>query len=138
MDRKISTYEDLLYEQQRLTSRLRSQEEQIKVDIAGVKEGLSKKVDNISKLSSRDKVANPFMMFGLDMAIDYLLRRVLFARAGFLLKAVVPYVVKNYSSHIIGDKIRQTLRNKLRNVFTKIRPATQPFPSGDIMKKETE
>lgn len=138
MDRKIRTYEDLLYEQQRLTSRLRSQEEQIKVDIAGVKEGLTKKVDNISKLSSRDKVANPFMMFGLDMAIDYLFRRVLFARAGFLLKAVVPYVVKNYSSHVIGDKIRQTLRNSLRNVFTKIRPKTQSFPSGDVMKKEIE
>ncbi|MFN2456606.1 MAG: hypothetical protein ABR502_00240 [Chitinophagaceae bacterium] len=130
MGNKLKTYEDLLAEQQRLTSILRNQEEQIKVDIAGVKENFQQTTSKVTKFSTRDKVASPVMMFGLDMVIDYLFRRILFARAGFLFKAVIPYLIKNYSSHIIGDKIRLALRNKLGNIFSKIRPKTQAFPSG--------
>lgn len=129
MNKNIKTYEDLEAEKLRLRSVLKTHEENIKVDIVGVKAGL-KPVGNVIKLldkiATRDKTAAPVMKFGVEMAIDILLRRLVLARAGWLTKAVIPYLVKNYSSHLLGDEIRETIRKKLKTVFKKIRPKYHP------------
>ncbi|HVG40504.1 MAG TPA: hypothetical protein VM888_02740 [Chitinophagaceae bacterium] len=121
---KIKTYEDLEKEKQRLINLLKDHEDAIKVDIAGVREGLKpfgNAMKVVNKMATRDNTA-PILNFGLEMGIDVFVRRFLLARAGWLTKIVVPFIVKNYSSHIIGEEKREKLIKKVKNFFGKIRP----------------
>ena len=124
MNKRIKTYEDLEQEKMRLMEVLRGQEELIKVDVAGVKEGLKpfgKAADMVKKMATRDNTA-PVINFGLEMGIDLLVRKLILARAGWFAKIVVPFLVKNYSSHIIGEEKREALMKKLKNFLRKLRP----------------
>ena len=99
---RIKTYNDLLQEEQRLQLVLKSQELLIRQDLAGMKENLEpvKKVyDQVHKVFTRDNRV-PVFNIGLELGIDVLLRRFLLAKAGWFAKTLVPYLVKNYTSHI--------------------------------------
>jgi hypothetical protein len=129
-NKRIRTYEDLVEEQQRLISVLKTQEQTVRVDIAGVKQGLlpfGKALQVVNKLATRDNTA-PVMNFGLEMGIDLLIRKLLLARAGWFTKIVIPFLVKNYSSHIIGEDKRLALIQKVKGFFRKIRPQAIPQP----------
>jgi len=125
---KIKNYADLEAEKMRLMALLRNHEEAIKGDMANVREGL-KPVNNalqvINKMATRDNRV-PVMNFGLEMGIDILIRRMLLGRAGWFAKIVVPYLIKNYTSHFIGDEKKEALLNKVRNLLKKIRPKPDP------------
>lgn len=128
MNSTIQTYEDLLKEQQRLLGIIRTQEELIRKDIAGVREGLKpfeKVAAQINRLATRNNTA-PLMNFGLEFGVDLLLRKFILAKAGWFSKIVIPFLVKNYSSHIIGEEKRTILLQKIRNFFQKIRPHASP------------
>jgi hypothetical protein len=124
MSNSIKTYDDLLQEEQRLVQVLKGHEAVIKEDLAGLREGL-KPVRNalnvLNRMATRDKTG-PLMNFGIDFSIDLFLRRLLLARAGWFTKIVVPFVVKNYSSHIISDEQKAKLAKKVQDIFNKIRP----------------
>lgn len=130
MSNRIKTYEDLQKEKERLLGVLRTQEDVIKLDLVGVRAGLKpfgKAVNVLNKMATRDNTA-PVMNFGLEMGIDLLVRKVLLARAGWFAKIVVPFLVKNYSSHIIGEEKREELLKKIKNLFRKIRPKEEVPP----------
>ena len=122
------TYESLLQEEQRLLSQLRATEVLIREDLAGVREGL-KPVQNAlntaGKFFTRDKTG-PLANFTLDFGVDLLVRRFLLAKAGWFTKIVVPYVIKNYSSHIISEQQKAKLVQKINNFFSKLRPKPEP------------
>lgn len=123
---RIKKYEDLEAEKLRLMALLKNQEELIRTDMAGVREGLkpfNNAISVVNKMATRDNTG-PVLNFGLEMGIDLLIRRVLLGKAGWFAKIVVPYVIKNYSSHIIGEEQREALTNKIRAFFSKIRPKT--------------
>ena len=126
MNKPIRNYEDLLAEEQRLLQQIKIQEVKIKEDIAGLKESL-KPVGNVmkvvSKFTTRDQTG-PVLNFGLDFGVDLLVRRILLARAGWLTRIVIPYIVKNYSSHLINEEKRARLSKKIQDIFKKIRPKT--------------
>lgn len=121
---RIKNYADLEAEKLRLTALLRNHEEAIKADFVNVKEGL-RPVGNVlnvvNKMATRDNRV-PVMNFGLEMGIDLLIRRVLLGRAGWFAKIVVPYLVKNYSSHFLGEEKKKMLVSKVRDFFKKLRP----------------
>jgi len=124
MSKSIKTYDDLLQEEQRLMQVLRSQEVLIREDLAGLKESLKPvgKVYNVlHKMATRDHTG-PLANFGIDFGIDLLIRRFILARAGWFTKILVPFIVKNYSSHIISDEQRAKFAEKIQNIFNKIRP----------------
>ncbi|MEO6070081.1 MAG: hypothetical protein ABIN57_03595 [Chitinophagaceae bacterium] len=124
MNNRIKNFEDLEAERRRLMSELRDHEDLIKIDIAGVKEGLKpfgNVLKMVNKVATRDNTA-PVMNFGLEMGIDLFVRRFILARAGWLTKIVVPFIIKNYSSHIIGHEKREELMKKVKNFFRKLRP----------------
>lgn len=128
MNSTIRTYEDLLKEQQRLLGVIKTQEDLIRKDIAGVKEGLkpfNKVAQQLNKMATRDNSA-PLMNFGLEFGVDLLLRKFILAKAGWFTKIVIPFLVKNYSSHIIGEEKRLALLQKVRNFLQKIRPHASP------------
>lgn len=120
---KIRTYKDLLEEEQRLQQVLKTQEGLISQDILSLKENLEpvKKVyDQAHKLFTRDNRV-PIFNMGLEMGIDILLRRYLLRKAGWFVKTFVPYIVKNYSSHIIGEEKRKAIIKKIEELFNKLR-----------------
>jgi len=121
---KIKNYKDLLAEEQRLQQVLKSQETLIREDLVSLKENLEpiKKVyDQVHKVFTRDNRV-PVFNVGLELGIDMLLRRFIVARAGWFAKTFVPYVVKNYASHIIGEEKRKAIIKKIEELFNKIRP----------------
>lgn len=121
---KIRTYKDLAEEEQRLQQVLKSQEILIREDLVSMKENLEpiKKVyDRVHKIFTRDNRV-PVFNIGLELGIDVLLRRFLLARAGWFAKTFVPYVVKNYASHIISEEKRKVIIKKIEELFNKIRP----------------
>jgi hypothetical protein len=126
---KIKTYKDLLEEEQRLQQVLKGQENLIREDLMSMKENLEpiKKVyDQVHKVFTRDNRV-PIFNVGLELGIDVLLRRFLLARAGWFAKTFVPYIVKNYASHIISEEKRKVIIKKIEELFNKIRPKkTQP------------
>ena len=125
---RIKNIADLEAEKLRLMALLRNHEEAIKADMVNVREGL-KPVGNVfnvvNKMATRDNRV-PVMNFGLEMGIDLLVRRVLLGRAGWFAKIVVPYLVKNYSSHFLGEEKKEIILSKIRNFFKKLRPKTNP------------
>jgi hypothetical protein len=128
---KIKTYEDLLQEEQRLVAQLKETEVLIRNDIAGVKEGLKpigNVVRTIGKFTTRDKT-NAFANFGLDFSVDLFVRRFLLARAGWFTKILIPYLIKNYSSHIISEQQRAKLMEKINNFFSRLRPKPDVQPA---------
>jgi hypothetical protein len=135
--RTIKTFEDLEEEKHRLMAILRTQEDLIKDDLAGVREGLrpfGNAVNVINKMATRDNTA-PVMNFGLEMGVDLLVRKVLLKRAGWIAKIVVPFLVKNYSSHLIGEEKREALMKKVKSIFRKIRPTEGPSPDVEAEHK---
>jgi len=121
---KIKNYKDLLAEEQRLQQVLKSQENLIRQDLVSLKENLEpiKKVyDQVHKVFTRDNRV-PVFNVGLELGIDMLLRRFILARAGWFAKTFVPYLVKNYASHIIGEEKRKAIIKKIEELFNKIRP----------------
>jgi len=138
MSKSIKSYEDLLQEEQRLLQSLKTQEVQIRKDMAGIQEGLQpvgKVFSFFQKMATRDHTG-PLTNFGIDFGIDLLIRRLLLARAGWFTKIFVPFIFKNYSSHIINEEQRTKLAQKIQNLFNKIRPkksagSTGPAPSAN-------
>src|SRR6476619_1314938 len=122
--KKIKTYEDLLKEEQRLLLQLKASELVIRDDIAGVKEGLKpigRVMKTISKFTTRDRTG-AFANFGLDFSVDLLVRRVILAKAGWFTKILIPYVIKNYSSHFITEQQKAKLMQKVSSILSKFRP----------------
>ena len=136
----IKTYEDLELEKERLTALLKNHEEAIRFDMAGVREGL-KPVNNavkfINKMATRDNTT-PVMNFGLEMGIDILVRRFILRRAGWFTRIVVPYLVKNYSSHIIGEEKREALLAKIREFFNKMRPKPHEEDEATVFSRHAQ
>jgi hypothetical protein len=125
---KIRNYEDLLQEEQRLLSQLKTREIQIRNDLAGVKRGLKpigRVMNTISRFTTRDKTG-ALSNFGLDFSIDLIVRRFLLAKAGWFTKILVPYLLKNYSSHIISEQQKAKVMEKINQLFAKLRPKGQP------------
>src|SRR5437764_13588801 len=120
MTRKIKTYDDLLQEEQRLTVQIESYKDLIKQDIAGIKKGLNpikRGTKAVKNLFSRDD-KGPLLNFGLNFGIDVLLRRTLLGRAGWITKVMVPYLVKNYASHLITEDQRKAIGKNVSKLIS--------------------
>ncbi|HEX6334206.1 MAG TPA: hypothetical protein VFZ78_08255 [Flavisolibacter sp.] len=125
---KFKTYEDLLQEEQRLQVKLKASEVLIRQDLAGVKESLKpmgRVMNVLSKLTTRDHTG-PLANFGVEFGIDLLFRRFILARAGWFTKILVPYIIKNYSSHLITEQQKAKIMQKINDIFRKIRPKPEP------------
>ena len=130
MSRPIRKYEDLLEEEQRLLQQIKLHEKLIREDIAGIKEDMKPVSDVLgvfNKMATRDHTG-PIINFSLDFGIDLIVRRILLARAGWITKIVIPFIIKNYSSHIINEEKRSRLTKKIQDIFKKIRPKTNHKP----------
>jgi hypothetical protein len=103
--RPISSYEDLCKERERLTEVLKGQRAQIQRDIEELKNEFKPVVslsENVTKLLSREDGKDPLFAAGTNIGIDILVSK-LFSKSNFLLRLVLPAILKNISSHILPD-----------------------------------
>lgn len=106
MNRTIKTYSDLCEERDRLKGLLIVQKQRVEDDWEGLKEEflpVQHAMGVIGKMAKPD-THHPLMNAGLKVASELFVRNFILGKAGWLVKLAVPFVVKNYSSHIIADK----------------------------------
>ena len=119
MKRKISSYDDLEREEELLEELLQAQKQLVQLDIQQIKTQLkpaSVALQFFSKITTADK-HNPLLTQGANTAIDFILKKVVLARAGWITRMLVPLVVKNYSSHFIADH-KQDIVQKIFSLFS--------------------
>jgi hypothetical protein len=100
----IRTYNDLLTEKERLKALLQAQKAVIRQDVEEIKAELQPVKNAISvvgKFTTRDK-SNPLLTSATESIIDLLVKRMLLSRTGWLTKLVVPFLMKNVSSHLVN------------------------------------
>jgi hypothetical protein len=116
---KISTYRELVAEEQRLSSELAAQKIAIQGEWEVTRHQL-KPFENalgfVAKLSTKNK-SNPLLNMGLDLGVDVLIRRLLLGNAGFVTKLLVPTIIRNYSSNMLNISEGKNWFGKLRNLF---------------------
>ncbi|HEY0041160.1 MAG TPA: hypothetical protein VGB71_10885 [Flavisolibacter sp.] len=123
MTQRIKSYEDLLNEEQRLTAQLATYKSMIKTDIASVKDGLNpikKAKEKVKSLFTREDKNSPALNFTLNFVLDYIIRKIIPNRTGVFTKTVIPFIVKNYVSHLITDEQRQAISTKVNAFVAKI------------------
>lgn len=119
MKKRIKTYEDLEREEEILEELLRSQKELIQIEIRMLKQQLKPvqmALQLVGKLTTADK-HNPLLTQGANTVIDLLLKKFVLAKSGWLTKMIVPFFVKNYSSHLIADN-KDAIIHKVGSVFS--------------------
>jgi hypothetical protein len=114
MNKSINSYQDLLDEQERLRSLMIAQKEILRNDLQQIKKDLApvrSAISFVGKLVTRD-THNWVLNAGANTLIDVLVKNLFLSRAGWITRVVVPFLVKNFSSHVIADK-KATLFSKL-------------------------
>ena len=110
----ITTYQDLLQEKQRLTLLLAERNMLVKAEFVAIKtklKPLTNIIDVVEKMSSKD-TRNPLVNAGIDIGVNLLLKNVLLRNAGWIIKLLMPALVKNYLSHETSE---------VESVFAKIK-----------------
>lgn len=118
MSQTIRTYKDLSEERARLNNLMVVQRQRIKTDWEELKDEftpVTKAFGVMEKFATADR-SNPLINMGLKLAGDLFLQSFVLGKAGWAMKLAVPFVVKNYSSHILVEK-GTALINKLGNLF---------------------
>src|SRR4051812_38440958 len=104
--RIIKTYNDLLAEKEELTAQLSIQKAFIKQDVKALREELKPVTDMVGvirKMGTKDK-SNPALTFGVDVATDLFIKNTLLRKGGWLTRLIVPFLVKNLSTHWLARK----------------------------------
>jgi hypothetical protein len=105
MKKKIRSYEDLEREEQLLEELLHTQKQLVQLDIQILKQELkpaSLALKSFNKITTVDK-NNLFLNEGANKVIDFVLNKFVLGHSGWITRFIVPFFLKNYSSHLIGD-----------------------------------
>ena len=121
MNKSIHSYEDLLKEKERLELLLQARKMIIHQDVQELKAQLQPVRDVlhfVKKITTRDKTSL-LLTIGSDIVINSVVRRFILSRAGWFMRTIIPYFLKNYSSHVLVeqtdkwmDKLRSWLGHK--------------------------
>jgi len=121
MTKRINTYEDLVKEQARLQILLEAQKELVRADVNQIKaefiNPVRSAISYVGKFATKEK-GNWMLTTAADTIIDIVLKRMVLAKAGWVTKLVVPFFMKNFSSHVIADN-KDKIVNKLFSWFGK-------------------
>ena len=131
MSQTIKTYADLCEERDRVKSLLVIQRQKIKDDWEGLKDEflpVKNAFGVVGKMTHADK-SNPLVNVALKVAGDLFLKNFVLAKAGWVTKLAVPFVVKNYSSHMLVEKGGNIL-GKVINFFGKKRRHPKDYSYG--------
>ena len=106
MSKRFTSYKELLKEKQQLEVLLQAQKQVIRCDVEEIKlkmQPVKEALEFVKKITTRDR-SNLLLDLGSDIAINSLVKNFILSRAGWLTKLIVPFFVKNYSSHFIAEQ----------------------------------
>lgn len=106
MNKRFTSYNELLKEKQQLEVLLQAQKQVIRSDVRDLKEQLQPVRDVLAgfkKFTTKDKTSL-LLNIGSDIAINALVKNFILSRAGWFARTVVPYFLKNYSSHFLAEQ----------------------------------
>lgn len=106
MSQTIKTYADLCEEREKVKNLLVLQRQKVKDDWAELKHEfipVKNAFGVVGKMATANKT-NPIVNMGLKIVSDVLLKNFILGKADWVTKLAVPFVVKNYSSHLLLDK----------------------------------
>jgi|SRR6476620_2400647 hypothetical protein len=106
MSKRFTSYKQLLEEKQQLEVLLQAQKQLIRYDVEEIKlklQPVKETLEFVKKITTRDKT-NLFLDLGSDIAINSLIKNFILSRAGWLTRLVIPFFLKNYSSHFIAEQ----------------------------------
>ncbi len=104
---RISNYTELRAERIRLEGELRNQKAILKSEIQSVKEKFEPVGDIISFLGifkKKEAGTQSLLKTGVSLGIDLLVRDKLLSKAGWIVRAVLPFVLKGISNQFIKKK----------------------------------
>jgi hypothetical protein len=125
MSKKLQSYDELLEERIRLEELLRTQKALVISNYTVLADTLkpignatSNVVGVLSKVGVKEK-NSPLVNLGLDFVTEVLLKRMLLAKSGWFVRVVIPFIVRNYSSHLFMDKKKPSFFKSMQKLFTK-------------------
>ena len=116
MANRIQTYEQLMEEKKRLETLIDAQKELIRYDFKDLKHELKPVgvvfsfLKSVTSRSGKNGVLN----YGVDMIIDLVFKRMILAKAGWITRLAVPFLIKNFSSNKLAEN-KNTFLKKLRS-----------------------
>src|SRR5436190_10939034 len=137
MTKSIHSYKDLIEEKQRLEVLSVEQRQLIRNDVQELKtqlEPLKHAVEFIRKITTKDKTSL-LLTIGSDIVINSVVKRFILSRAGWVVRTVAPYFLKNYSSHFLAeqkDKWLEKLRSWLGHKNGKEQQSEKEEPDESI------
>jgi len=118
MTKPIRTYEDLVQQKNQVEALLQAQKELLMYDLRLLQTEFKSATSALSvagNLLTRRK--HGFIMdMGVNKVIDFLFKKVILAKSGWITRLAVPFIMKNISSHLISnnkDQIIEKLRSWL-------------------------
>ena len=105
----IRTYNDLLRRKEEIDLLLQVRKELVITDLRHLQaeaRAASSALAFVGKLVTKNK-KNFLVNLGIDKALDFVLRKVVLSRAGWLTRLAVTYFAKNFSSHFIDEHKEQ-------------------------------
>jgi len=119
MTKKITSYQDMLEEEERLTQLLKLQQQQIQADVRGIKDEL-RPITNIAGTAKKffvRKGGQAVTTVGIKLLVDGLVKNFILSKSGWLTRTIIPFFLKNYASHFAQDP--KKLVKKLKHLFGK-------------------
>lgn len=117
----INTYRELEVEKQRLRLLLNERKILMEAEFENVKAKLKPFLhilDFTDKITTKDR-HNPLINKGIEVGVNFLLKKVLLRNAGWVTSFILPLILKNYLSHEVAEnptwiqKIGHFLKKKL-------------------------
>ncbi|WP_305952283.1 hypothetical protein [Emticicia oligotrophica] len=102
MKNNIQTIDDLRAERARLHNQMQLSKIGMRNEVAAIKEELNPARQAVGVLN--DVLTSPkkgLLTLGIGLGVDIVLRRTILARAGWLPKLVVPFLVRNAATNIV-------------------------------------
>lgn len=119
MNTPIQTYDDLLKRRRQLETLLQAQEDLITIDIEEIKTSLApvhNATVNLINFFTRNQAAG-LLGLGVNQLIDVFVRKILLSRSNWITKLIIPFLIKNFSSHFVAEHKDQWL-NRIKQWFS--------------------
>jgi hypothetical protein len=104
MSKIITTHKELMLEKARLQELLEAQKQLLQFDVQSIKSGLKPASNMLSFLGDfrKKSASNPLLGIAVSLSTDLLMRKLLFKRAGWALKTVLPFVVRKLTTNVVS------------------------------------
>jgi len=115
---KVTTYEELVREKERLQLQLEVHKAAVRGHVADIKKKLNPLRNVIHFFSNFTSPVgtNTLVGTGLGLSLELLIRKVFFARTGWITKMLGPVLLKNFSANML-KKNKNTLIKKVKSIF---------------------